>query len=124
MQAGVYPVRLIITNICRSDTAYDTVRIGGVKNDELAESEIGLELYPNPASAGFVELRVRGVYGEMIRVKIYSMLGAEVLSRDIATEGKESFTRRIELGTLLAKGTYTVLIETDRGIRTEKLIIL
>jgi len=124
MQAGVYPVRLIITNICRSDTAYDTVRIGGVKNDELAESEIGLELYPNPASTGYVDLKVKGVYGEMIRMKVYNVLGAEILVREIATEGRESFTQRIELGTLLAKGTYTVLIETDRGVRTEKLIIL
>lgn len=124
MQAGVYPVRLIITNICRSDTAYDTVRIGGVKNAEFSDASIGMELYPNPASSGFVELRVKGVYGEMIRMKVLNMLGAEIMDREIATEGRESFTQRIEFGTLLAKGTYTVMIETDRGIRTEKLIVL
>lgn len=124
MQAGVYPVRLIITNICRSDTVYDTIRIGGVKNAELSDSSIGIELYPNPASTGYVDLKVKGIYGEMIRVKVFNILGAEILVREIATEGRESFTQRIELGTLLAKGPYTVVIETERGVKSEKLVVL
>jgi hypothetical protein len=124
MQAGVYPVRLIITNVCRSDTAYDTVRIGGVKNNDFADNTIGIELYPNPASSGYVEMKVNGIYGEQVKVRIYNMLGAEVLTREIATEGRESFTQRIELGTLLSKGTYTVILETEKGIKSEKLVVL
>jgi hypothetical protein len=124
MQAGVYPVRLIITNICRSDTAYDTVRIGGVKNNDFADNTIGIELYPNPASSGYVEMKVNGIYGEQVKVRIYNMLGSEVLTREIATEGRESFTQRIELGTLLSKGTYTVILETEKGIKSEKLVVL
>jgi PKD repeat protein len=124
LQAGVYPVRLIITNVCRSDTAYDTVRIGGVKNEDFSDNDMGIELYPNPASGGFVDLRVRGVYGDEVKVRIYSMTGAEVLTRVIDTEGRPEFTQRLELGALLSKGTYTVLLETDQGVKTEKLIVL
>jgi hypothetical protein len=124
LQAGVYPVRLIITNVCRSDTAYDTVRIGGVKNEDFSDNDMGIELYPNPANGGFVDLRVRGVYGDEVKVRIYSMTGAEVLTRVIDTEGRPEFTQRLELGALLSKGTYTVLLETDQGVKTEKLIVL
>jgi len=81
-------------------------------------------LYPNPASSGYVEMKVNGIYGDQVTVRIYNMLGSEVLTREIATEGRESFTQRIELGTLLSKGTYTVILETEKGIKTEKLVVL
>jgi hypothetical protein len=123
LQAGEYQVRLIVTNVCRSDTTFGVIRIGGVKNSGFADAGSGITVYPNPATGGHFEVRVYGMRGEQLKLKLYNMLGAEVMRKDIETQGRDAFIERIELSALLSKGTYTLIIESEVGVMTEKLIV-
>lgn len=123
--AGIYVVRLIVTNACRNDTISRILQVYGVNTAEDITIQSQFELYPNPSDQGYMMLNAKGLKGnaDYIAFTLRSMSGAEVYSTQIPVEGREALMHKIIPDKLLPKGVYTAEISYDGYTRVLKQII-
>jgi PKD repeat protein len=96
-----------------SNEACNTTDMANSIFDDLAAS---IGLYPNPANR-FVDIELSGINGE-VNIRIYNQLGDVMMVDDLVGGA----ARRVEL-TDLAAGIYMVMIHTDDGFTTKKLMV-
>ena len=82
--------------------------------DELEEGQLLVEAYPNPANE-FVNIELR--QGQINRVDLYNAIGVLVYSETGSAQQK-----RIEVSGFVA-GVYLLMLETDQGISSTKLVL-
>jgi PKD repeat protein len=123
--AGIYVVRLIVTNACRNDTISKILQVYGVQTDSEVHLESRFELYPNPAEQGYIMLNAKGLTGkaDYIYFTMRSITGASVFSIQIPVEGRVDFEYKILPEMLLPKGVYTAEISYDGFTKVLKQII-
>lgn len=116
---GIYPVVLVLTNSCGTDTVFTDVTVVNAPNS-IANAIDGaaISLYPNPTTADAVLVVSDGL--KLRGVQVMSATGQLVMDRQIA-DGSNRITLRS--GTL-APGVYTLRIQLDKGVVVRKLEVL
>ena len=93
-----------------------TVTSVGIIEKELQQT---IEIFPNPSNNGVFNIRFPKAIIGGFRLKVFNMLGMEILSRE--------FTGRVEIQQIdlsgQPDGIYTVSLSTDREVITKKVVI-
>jgi hypothetical protein len=84
------------------------------------KDEFSIMMQPNPATNNFV-LTINGLNNENVDVTMTSIQGVIVYSKTFPNTGK-TLVKAIDLSSF-AKGTYLVKVRSDKGVKTEKLIV-
>lgn len=117
---GSYPVMMVATNTCGSDTAWYTAvisTVGSVSNADIASQ---ISIYPNPAKDN-IYLTNEGTVEQDCMYEIINMVGESVLKGQVYfTPGNGSATVNVAI---LKQGIYFIkLIMNDSSV-TRKIII-
>jgi len=114
--SGNFPITLIATSDCGSDTAIQIVNIIGVGISSIAPSPIALKIYPNPfSSTATVEAEnITGAFD----FALYSITGLKVYERTGLTEHKFTIDRNS-----LAQGVYFIEVRNEKILGRKKLVI-
>ncbi|MCG9791785.1 T9SS type A sorting domain-containing protein [Flavobacterium algicola] len=92
----------------------DNLKVKTAANLAVAQNDIkGLSVYPNPVTSG--KIFINSDSGEVKKVTIYSILGVQVLSKDV-TSGL------LDVSTI-KKGTYVMKITEAGKTSTRKIVI-
>lgn len=89
------------------DASSDVMELGGMS---------GVTLFPNPLTNGG-SAQIQSTNGPIQRLRVVDMTGREVLNETPLAVKAAISTER------LAAGTYTVLVETERGVASGKLVV-
>ncbi|MBL7705016.1 MAG: T9SS type A sorting domain-containing protein [Taibaiella sp.] len=118
---GNYWLKLFSNSTCGEvvDSIMVTI-IGGVGVNNV-DNEAQIKLYPNPTYDNVVFLEAASGI-EISNLKVFNVVGQEVLSRDISD--KRSNKHRIVFNKDLAAGVYHIKIQTNKGMVNKKLEIL
>lgn len=109
-----YPVTLIVTNECGSDTSEQLISILNVSLlEELAG--VAISLFPNPNS-GIFDIRLEGNSANPFEIDIRDMRG-RVLEHFQIDRIQGSFDQKVDVS-YLAEGVYTVQISSGGEIGT------
>lgn len=91
-----------------------------VNTEDIAETNIGLSVQPNPAQ-DFINVNLVQDRTEIVTINILTVDGKEVMSQEANTyQGQQTISMNVST---LAKGFYFVQVTTERGIVTEKIVI-
>lgn len=116
--SGIYPVTLIATNACGSDTLTRDIQIILTSTDEVAQSW-GMEVFPNPSQGQFT-LSLEGAKGE-VSIDITDVQGR--LVQQYHTElHTATWTQEFDLRDVAA-GLYFLKVSTSDGTQHRKLLI-
>jgi len=83
-------------------------------------SRFELEVYPNPAD-DYVSIALQSTISEIVTIKILSMDGKLVTSNQMKINTNKSI-KSLDLSGISA-GIYTLVIESNGAVRTEKLVV-
>lgn len=86
---------------------------------QLPEHNVSFKLYPNPAS-GSVYLNVSMQYAMPLKISITDLTGRKLWSETVA--GVTQLSKEINLENL-SSGVYLLLIQTDKEVLSQKIII-
>lgn len=120
---GTYCVRLIASNSCGTDTVIECVTIEQVSSaltpDQLAGE---MSVYPNPATD-----RLFLQFSDL-KYEVYAIVLADPLGRTVKVSGETSLLPGTHVVTELdihdlAAGLYTLIIQSERGWLTKKVMI-
>lgn len=117
-QTGTYAVSLTVSNDCGGATIKKQIYVQpttGIEGVEGLEEE--LKVYPNPAKNKINILLPEHI--NINKIILYNILGQKVYE----SSGSVNHQFTIELKELSA-GTYSIWIDTDKGIVTRKLNVL
>ena len=119
---ATYPVTLTVTNDC--GTHEITIDVVVVKPNEVSVNEVdpeiaNIEMYPNPA-LNFTILEGESSKLSNYNLNIVNVLGQSVYNENFAVNG--SWTKNIDASPF-SKGIYWVVIRSDKGTSSKKLII-
>ena len=109
---GSYTIQLICSNACGSDTSEITTTVVGISDLQLQT----LEISPNPAGNWF-EIRLEGTAQGPVALRIWDMLGNEMLSQTM-----NSSSLRIETGNW-PRGMYIIEV-TQRNQSSKSRLVL
>lgn len=116
---GTYPVTLIVTNLCGTDTTTLNVEISCLVGVRPILSNLEVSLYPNPNQGSFMiqlsELR------QDANLQVFDMSGKEVYRSEVA-DPQGSYQERIELGDV-ASGMYFFRLTVGDYQMTKRLIV-
>ncbi|MEX1187607.1 MAG: T9SS type A sorting domain-containing protein, partial [Bacteroidia bacterium] len=118
---GTYPVTLIASNSCGSDTIttnVEVLKLVGIHDIEVRG--LSFEVLPNPSS-GAVLLK-----GETTTPMIYALRVFNVIGQELSNErftGSGSWVRSLDLGNA-GKGVYFVVLENEKGRVSRRLLKL
>lgn len=115
---GQYVVTLTVTNSCGTDTYIDTVNVKVVSLPELAIDKFAI--FPNPTD-GNLTVRFNSTVNQAIEIRVVNPLG-QVVTSDGVNNFSGQFQRNYNLSGL-ASGMYMFQIVTERGVRTERVIL-
>jgi hypothetical protein len=119
LQNGTYPVTLMITGACGSDTTTQQIVVSGIG---FEESRIGqtLKLYPNPNNGLFrVEFEVEGL--KEVEIRVMSLLGQTVYqSKPGNVSG--SYREEIDLSSQAA-GVYILQVISEDGTVSRRVTV-
>ena len=88
--------------------------------NEPNEANSILNLFPNPTT-GIFTLQVKGLTGEDVSIKVYDILGQELINRNIANNFG-TLQEQLDLSAL-SNGVYMVAVEVgNRFVKTERII--
>lgn len=104
-QSDNYPVYLITTNWCGSDTTDLTVELAFLSLSNYSDKDFDIQLFPNPTN-GKATIQMNDVQSH-IQLKIYNSIGALI---DVV---EHRFTDKIDLDMNYQKGTYLIHIFAD-----------
>jgi hypothetical protein len=101
-----------------SDEAYFI--LGEVGVDQQEKAPFSISLMPNPTKGAFV-VNIHGAKGETVVIMITDIKGA-VVYKESDRPATTLLQKAIDLPSL-AKGTYVVKVQSEKGVRTERLVI-
>ena len=104
-QSDNYPVYLITTNWCGSDTIDLTVELAFLSLSNYSDKDFDIQLFPNPTN-GMATIQMSDVQSH-VQLKIYNSIGALI---DVV---EHRFTDKIDLDMNYQKGTYLIHIFAD-----------
>ncbi|RLD32486.1 MAG: hypothetical protein DRI83_10825, partial [Bacteroidetes bacterium] len=109
------------TNTCGDGPFSETysVEIENVGISELAK-ELGLSIYPNP-NAGSFTLEIATSKVDKVNLRIMNATG-HLVYEEQDMQVNNSFSKKIDISSE-AEGIYMVLIESDLGLYTGKIIL-
>jgi hypothetical protein len=107
MKKGDYTIK-----IEELSAEYDNYE-SGVEN-VIADKAVAVLLYPNPVTEGYFNVASSV---EVSTVDVYSLSGAKVLSKVVASNKSVIDT------SALAPGVYVVSVSTENGVSNQKLTI-
>lgn len=87
---------------------------------ETATESLGISIQPNPAK-DLVLLTIGGMKNSAVLITVTDMQGRVVLSENVEAVGK-ILTRSIDVSQY-HKGAYLIKVQTDKEIKTERLIV-
>ncbi|MEM1323325.1 MAG: PKD domain-containing protein [Bacteroidota bacterium] len=116
---GDYTIRLIAISDCGRDTFMETITLMTVST-ALPSFVERFELFPNPNKGQF-NLILEGVSGEPLEMRIYDILGQEVLQRELNADNG-TFRLAIDLD-WLSKGAYLLRLSDGKAQLFRKIII-
>jgi len=87
---------------------------------EVSAENLGISIQPNPAK-NMVLLTIGGMKNNEILITISDMQGRAVLTERVEAAGK-TLTRSIDVSQY-RKGAYLVKVQTDKEIKTERMIV-
>lgn len=115
---GDYVVTMTVTNSCGSDTYIDTINVKIVSLPELAIDKFAV--YPNPTN-GNLMVRFNSTISQAIEIRVVNALG-QLITSDALPSFSGQFNRTYDLSNLTS-GMYMFQIVTERGVRTERVIL-
>jgi PKD repeat protein len=118
---GTYPITLTVTNDCgtNSITIGVIVQKDFVGINDLDTDLANIEMYPNPA-LNFTILKGESSKLNNYNLNIVNVLGQSVYNENFTVNG--TWTKNIDASPF-SKGIYWVVIRSDKGTSSKKLII-
>lgn len=117
---GTYTITLTVTNSCGSDTETQTVTITGVFIASV-EYDLTFDMFPNPTS-GTVALQFSAENSnEVYELNIFDLSG-KMVYRERITAVAGTVQKQLDLSAL-AKGVYTLRLNSEKGFGVKKLIL-
>lgn len=107
------------TNQCGSDTDSITISLVGIDNIDIVSDNINV--YPNPSS-GIFNISFENIKVAEIDLVITSIDGREILHKNIHANKGYNYTEKLDVSEL-PPGMYYLVLKTDRGNSTLKIII-
>ena len=107
-----WPVTLIVTNDCGSDTITRPVDV--IKTSIAGIPGLNMQLYPNPASTQ-LSLSGTALNAETVQLSLYSVTGKLLMRYPMVLNA--SFNHPIDISGLSA-GMYVIRLENDKGSST------
>lgn len=104
-----WPVTLIVTNDCGSDTITRPVDV--IKTSIAGIPGLNLQVYPNPASTQ-LSLNGTALHAETVQFSLYSVNGTLLMRYPLTLN--TSFNHPIDISGL-ASGMYLIRLESDKG---------
>lgn len=96
----------------------------GFDNSTLSIDKIeinnGFSLYPNPTNRGYFKIKTYGLTVENVELKIYNLLGQQVIKKTYSDIQNSSF--EVD-ASALSSGVYMVKLQQDNRTYTQKLIV-
>jgi PKD repeat protein len=115
---GDYTVTLTVTNSCGEDVYTIVVPVKTVGLPELDIEKF--TVYPNPTD-GMLQVRFNSTSSQAIDVRIMNMLGQQLMG-DSMNNFSGAFQKSYDLSSL-SSGVYLFQIVTEKGSRTERVIV-
>jgi len=116
---GTYTVKLRATNPCKTIEKTATV-LTVVKTDELSKS-LNVSVLPNPTSGDFkVNLQLTQPLGD-VRLRLLDEQGRQIKVQKMTLKQGENIAA-FE-GLQLAKGVYQLMVDTNVGVKTLKVVV-
>ena len=119
-QDGTYPVQLISTNACGSDTIEKSVIINTTGIDN-SDNQDGLSIFPNPNSGSFY---VRFSINDELKnalLEVFNIVGKKVYMKQVISSSNNAL-EEVDLGDI-AKGVYQIRLSNDEYNWTQKIVI-
>jgi PKD repeat protein len=117
--SGTYTIRLVASNSCGSDTAYQTVVVQVPVGNDDDYSLSDFVLYPNP-STGVYRIQLPAILqGKKLEAEVLD-IGGKVLYREFIMGDAGAY---IEMPELRASGTYLVRLHHAGKTYQSKLVI-
>lgn len=86
------------------------------KAEETVISDYSINIFPNPTT-GMVTLDMKGSGGIVKNIQVFDVLGRRVLTASVTEEQKEFNLSEF------TKGIYTIRVETDEKVHTQKVVL-
>lgn len=116
---GNYPVTLVVTNECGSDTSTQEVSVVTSLRPGLAQTE--LTLMPNPNAGRFV-LRISGEPLTGVNLRLLDAQGREVM-RDQVARLAPGDVYEIDQAGQLSEGMYLLRLDSDQGQVVRRVMV-
>lgn len=117
---GSYTISLTVTNNCGTATDTETVTITGVGIASV-QYDLTFEMFPNPSN-GTVALQFSAENSkDVYELNIFDLSGKNV-HRERITSVAGTVQRQLDLSAL-AKGVYTLRLDSEKGFGVKKLIL-
>jgi PKD repeat protein len=117
---NTYNVKLIVTNICGSDSITFPVTIITVGVSDITDNKLNVNIYPNPSSGNF-NISLFSADGDNCTLLVYNLLG-ECLYRDYFRLASGKNSRSINLESL-SQGLYYLKLEFNNNSFIQKIVI-
>lgn len=117
-QNGVYEVCLIAKNKFGSDTFCRTIIIGMVSTNHYEQSEIEVNLFPNPCK-DYLIVNIIDYSPELMELKLYNQLGIKICNQKLF-QGNNF----VEMKDISAGIYYLVLTESGIKLKSEMILKL
>jgi PKD repeat protein len=114
---NTYTVTLIVTNPCGSDTVIQTIVITGISEIALDNA---VSVYPNPTDQ-IINISLVGFSGKHLNFKITDIVGHTIHNENLEIADNNYLTT-FDFATY-SKGVYLLIIKTDGGMLTKKIIL-
>jgi PKD repeat protein len=115
---GDYTVILTVTNSCGEDTYTLVVPVKTVGLPELDIEKF--TVYPNPTD-GVLQVRFNSTSSQAIDIRVMNMVGQQLIG-DSMNNFSGAFQKSYDLSSL-PSGVYLFQIATEKGSRTERVIV-
>ena len=115
---GTFPVTLIVSNPCGTDTLTQNVVVIKTSINELSSTISELSLFPNPADE-LITLKGKSTKYQSYQLSVVNILGQTVWNENIYIGAEWQKTIAIDQ---LATGTYSIILSNSEGIATQKFI--
>lgn len=116
---AVYPVTLIVTNSCGSDTITINVIVEKLSSVHDLSDVTGLNVFPNPAQS-FVQISGQVIGQKQLVLSIYNNLGQVVYQQAFLGQGE--FVLNID-SSIYSKGVYHAILRDNKGQKGLRFIV-
>jgi len=118
---GFYPVTLIVSNDCGSDTITAEVEVLKINNVNQINNDLNnIKIFPNP-SQGLVTIELENNTPTAYKMRIINLLGQEIINESFKITGID--IRNIDLRQY-GKGIYWIVIENGKSSVSKKIILI